>query len=728
MANIVLLSDGTGNSAAKLFKTNVWRTYQALDLGPDSGQAAFYDDGVGTSSFRPLAVLGGALGIGLKRNVRELYAALCRSYRDGDRIFGFGFSRGAYTIRVLAGMIAGQGLVDARAMHPDELDRAVEAAYDADRKDYKTKWSAWRAPESATSLTPSVPAGRIQAPIAFLGLWDTVDAYGLPIDELKRGLDYWLLGLSFPDQDLSPMVVRACHALALDDERLTFHPVLWNERFEQRLEPRLRGRLKQVWFSGVHSNVGGGYGKDGLAYVSLNWMLREAQAAGLKLHEASLDEFRRLADPHADRADSRAGLAAYYRYAPRRIDDLCNDGYNRVWIDRPKVHHSVLDRIKEQHVEYLPHVLPAEYDVVDAQGNVLPSNPYEAPADAKFRRQALEHAWDLAWWRRPAYYVTFALTVLLLAFPWLPWVKQAGGCTGPWCFVEPLLEALGGILPSWAETWTQAYRRHVGMFFVLAASLVASMGFGKMLERRIMLRASAAWAHLTGRQARTIAGGILSRTARLLRTSRVLAGTYLWLAREGVPALWALATVIVLVLGVNRLLFDVAEAAGLVCKGSSGALTAVAGKPSEPVAFATSQLCSATGLELKEDQTYSIRLAVDSPWQDASLPTSPEGFRALRAGTLVHVLGVPGRRSWITGWFAPVARIGVFGRDRYHLTFVKASADKDGNPTFVSEPFRARSNGELFLFVNDAVFAVPYAADFLYRNNRGTARLTVEPM
>ena len=108
--NILLFSDGTGNSAAKLFKTNVWRLYQAVDTrtSPASGQPlqiACYDDGVGTSSFKPLALLGGAFGVGLKRNVLELYEFVCRSYEPGDRIYAFGFSRGAFTIRVLARII-----------------------------------------------------------------------------------------------------------------------------------------------------------------------------------------------------------------------------------------------------------------------------------------------------------------------------------------------------------------------------------------------------------------------------------------------------------------------------------------------------------------------------------------------------------------------------------------------------------------------------------------------
>jgi len=120
---IIVLSDGTGNSAAKVWRTNVWRTFEALDLS-GSDQVAFYDDGVGTSSFKPLAILGGAFGYGLKRNVIELYKFLCRNYKSAtenrnlygndcadDEIFAFGFSRGAFTIRVLMGLVLDQGLV-----------------------------------------------------------------------------------------------------------------------------------------------------------------------------------------------------------------------------------------------------------------------------------------------------------------------------------------------------------------------------------------------------------------------------------------------------------------------------------------------------------------------------------------------------------------------------------------------------------------------------------------
>src|SRR5262245_5324839 len=124
--NLIVLSDGTGNSAAKSAKTNVWRLYQALDL-TDGRQVAVFGDGVGTSSVKVLRVLGLALGIGVKRNVLNLYKFLCRNYGGDDRIWAFGFSRGAYTIRVLVGLIDQEGLVTYET--EADLERSTIATY-----------------------------------------------------------------------------------------------------------------------------------------------------------------------------------------------------------------------------------------------------------------------------------------------------------------------------------------------------------------------------------------------------------------------------------------------------------------------------------------------------------------------------------------------------------------------------------------------------------------------
>src|SRR6266566_1908082 len=129
---IILLSDGTGNAASKVWKSNVWRIFESLDLRGND-QVAFYDDGVGTSSFKPLAILGGVFGWGLKRNVIDIYSFFCRNYQAGDKIYGFGFSRGAFTIRVVAGFIARVGLLRYNGNEAD-LARDAEIAYREYRK------------------------------------------------------------------------------------------------------------------------------------------------------------------------------------------------------------------------------------------------------------------------------------------------------------------------------------------------------------------------------------------------------------------------------------------------------------------------------------------------------------------------------------------------------------------------------------------------------------------
>jgi len=137
---IAVFADGTGNSAAKLFKTNVWRLYDALDTS-DPGdsdndrQIAYYHDGVGTSSFKPLAIVGGAFGWGLKRNVLDLYTFICRNYEANDQICAFGFSRGAFTVRLLAGLVAEQGLVENTS--ESDLKTYARDAYRQFRRKFK---------------------------------------------------------------------------------------------------------------------------------------------------------------------------------------------------------------------------------------------------------------------------------------------------------------------------------------------------------------------------------------------------------------------------------------------------------------------------------------------------------------------------------------------------------------------------------------------------------------
>jgi uncharacterized protein (DUF2235 family) len=237
--SIVVFSDGTGNHSGKLFKTNVWRMYEAVDLGSSARQVAYYDNGVGTSSVKILAMVAGVFGFGLKRNLLRLYRFVCRNYQDGDQIYAFGFSRGAFTIRLLIGLIAEQGII--RYRNEQELSvltldalRAFNSRNNPNTlpgrllaQGARMARDGWIAVKRAI-LRQGVadPLPRLFPDVHFVGAWDTVAAYGGPIAEITRGIDDWIWPLTMTDYCLSTKVRWARHALAIDDERDSFHPLL----------------------------------------------------------------------------------------------------------------------------------------------------------------------------------------------------------------------------------------------------------------------------------------------------------------------------------------------------------------------------------------------------------------------------------------------------------------------------------------------------------------------
>ncbi len=571
---IVLCSDGTGNSSAKSEKTNVWRLYQALDLsGPD--QVGAYDDGVGTSRFKYWAIVEGAFGIGLKRNVLDLYKFACRNYPNPNGvspqsdvpppdIYGFGFSRGAFTIRLLVDFIIEEGLVCYRS--EEELERNARAAYrNYRRKAFPAKWClpltvVGRAirdlffwiKDSALGFQPysvvkeqTKTAGRANIRITFLGLWDTVEAYGMPVAELKDGVNKFLWPLVFGNLRLSPNVDRACHALALDDERQTFHPLLWDEASE---DPERAGRITQVWFSGVHSNVGGGYPEDQLSYVSLEWILSEAKAHGLALDRGVFRQYADAKSPFARLYDSRQGLGAYYRYGPRQIALQKDHQGNDIL---PIIHGSVITRMVRGTDDYTSVPLPGKFWVLAPDGDLLPGDfdentpaldatkrsPASVPcpladptkiAEEKAtlietikqlprsadRQKSVELVLDTIFWRHVLYVLTLALTFYLAAFRWtggtfttvvgyalkrIPYVKEvweylsnAGDATTRGV-IRQGADVAGGLIPTWLGPWIEQLQKHPVEAFLVAASIAICLRVSSALQLRIHDLARAGW-------------------------------------------------------------------------------------------------------------------------------------------------------------------------------------------------------------------------------------------
>jgi uncharacterized protein (DUF2235 family) len=372
--NIVICSDGTGNSTITGRGTNVFKLFEAIDVNGHrsdpklSRQLAFYDDGVGTENLKWLRAFAGATGYGLSRNVKQLYRELCRVYQQGDAIYLFGFSRGAFTVRTLSGLINDCGLVDPEdcPTEDDYRDR-VRAAYKAYRRKFRAllarvvvgrrgmsaaEFRAQYARKGADG-TPDVPVIRL------LGVWDTVDAVGLPF----ALADVWnsvIWQYKFNSSKIAEVVERGCHALALDDGRAEFEPVIWDEN-----DSTTRRRVEQVWFSGAHSNVGGGYPQHGLSLVSLDWMMSHAEAQGLRFVANAREEYR-TQNSFADKLyDPRSGFGVFYRWKPRHVAALCA----KRGIEVPKLHVSAIERIVQAPEGYAPGNIPPRCQIVTTEEN-----------------------------------------------------------------------------------------------------------------------------------------------------------------------------------------------------------------------------------------------------------------------------------------------------------------------------------------------------------------------
>jgi uncharacterized protein (DUF2235 family) len=505
---IILLSDGTGNSASQVWKSNVWRVFESLDLRGND-QVAFYDDGVGTSSFKPLAILGGAFGWGLKRNVLDIYKFLCLNYKKGDQIFAFGFSRGAFTIRVLIGLVLSQNLVTGAT--DAEVYRNAKMAYRAYRREHfhtilHVEFLFRLLRDAALYIFGARYDRNKNAKvdqIEFLGLWDTVAAYGMPVDEMARGVSQWIWPLELPNRRFDPRIKRACHALSLDDERTTFHPVLWNEK---DISPDV---LTQVWFAGVHSNVGGGYPDDSLAYIPLYWIMTEAESRGLafktKPKEPSKDKpdpdvmvhtkWRR--DKDGRLYDSRNGLGGYYRYGPRKIEDLNQMKFSRrehdfVDNDRTIIHETAIQRAIGGAHRYAPIGIPRSYEVMSENG-IQPQSVYENDEAVTERCEAQKFIWNQVWRRRVTYFITVFASIYLALYPLVVTTDSSGEFQTRLHLVSTAIRALNSFLPGALSLWIEAYARDPSHFVVLGSLVVLLIWLGVQLGTKIEERMERIW-------------------------------------------------------------------------------------------------------------------------------------------------------------------------------------------------------------------------------------------
>ena len=348
--NIALCLDGTNNKYAAV-NTNVVKLYAMLDKKSD--QLSYYQPGIGT--FAPPGTWGNfkrkvitrldlAIAWLLEEHVSDAYGFLMRYYEEGDRIFLFGFSRGAYTARVLAAMLYKVGLL---SKGNEEL---IPFAWDIFGKDSDLKLATGFRHTFARSV-----------PIHFLGVWDTVSSVGWAWS--PKHFQYTM-------NNPSVNVVR--HAVSLDERRSYFVQNLWGEGQD----------VVQVWFPGVHCDVGGGYveSEAGLSKIALKWLLEEAESHGLKTNPGAKaailppQDTQEYAAPNAlgQKHESLEGWWWIPELLPRRIKDPANN-WTPTWIwplGRPRtvlagalMHSSIFTR-QNGLPDYRPRNIPTSYTVV----------------------------------------------------------------------------------------------------------------------------------------------------------------------------------------------------------------------------------------------------------------------------------------------------------------------------------------------------------------------------
>jgi uncharacterized protein (DUF2235 family) len=265
---IAICCDGTWNRPDQVRNGNVCAsnvTKIARCIAPADAQGiqqlVFYDKGIGTGYFDRF--LGGGFGYGIKKKILDVYRFLMATYEPEDELFFLGFSRGAYTVRSTFGLIRNSGLLKPRFTHKLEDAYALYRRRDDASHPDAVESELFR---RSYSYEPRAK---------FIGVWDTVGALGIPVGGVLQFINKcW----SFHDMTLSSWVDNAFQALAIDEHRKPFQSSVWDQ--SAKADGQI---LEQVWFAGVHSNVGGSYPQTGLSDITLLWMIRKATACGLAI-------------------------------------------------------------------------------------------------------------------------------------------------------------------------------------------------------------------------------------------------------------------------------------------------------------------------------------------------------------------------------------------------------------------------------------------------------------
>ena len=325
-----------------------------------------------------------------------------------------------------------------------------------------------------------------------------------------------------------------------------------------------------MWFAGVHANVGGGYPDNSMAYVPLKWILDQVKdKIKFKLGpDAVPDAPLQIAtgrDIHGRLYNSRSGMAAYYRYAPRSVTDFCASKYTS---GQPKIHFSVLERIDRQVHAYAPIGLPETYDLVDGSDRILApdQNQFEKKDQARSRFQHQSLIWNLVLRKRIVYLAIVATTALLFIFPFLASTASRLTHTAWFAQLSDIIRVLGAPTSYFTSFWSEAYARRPVAFLIVLCALLFSLSYHAKLKSNISDAMLEIWA-------RSREGKLAPPSRNMLYKLRTNA--QLRMLRTSIALILAPTVVIFLFLtfglfSFSHLVFNFANSAGAYCKSTAG--------------------------------------------------------------------------------------------------------------------------------------------------------------
>jgi len=321
---IIICCDGTWSIPESLDNnsiTNVVKMLRSIkpeDTDKAIPQIVYYNQGLGTGSdsSKVRRLFEAATGYGISRNIEDCYRFLVNNYVEGDEIYCFGFSRGAYTVRALIGLLDCVGLLDKEGL-----------------ASFPEAFQYYRTPPNKRTTPPSSLENNLKPRIHLLGVWDTVGAPGVPAFML--GAISKKLWVGFFDTTLSSIVERGYQALAIDEHRKLFTPVLWSASSSTQ-------QVTQVWFSGAHSNIGGGRKNTELSDIAFSWVVQRAKDAGLVFSNTYLNSLAKV-NPNPN-GKIHPSFSMPYKIFQKNETHIRNTG--NIETTGEMIHESVIERLE----------------------------------------------------------------------------------------------------------------------------------------------------------------------------------------------------------------------------------------------------------------------------------------------------------------------------------------------------------------------------------------------